>query len=244
MTTEKEPWRPTCKRFVAFLDILGFKDRVFRDNLKTIRKDLLSFRKIIDEIEQFPKNIKTDPDNPFLITGKVIPVIFSDSILLVSSNDTGISFFYTAFRTQQIIERAISLGLPIKGAIAFGDQTAYTTKSLYFGKPLIDAFELQGEILLYTAALHHTAEQRIKELNSPDISSFISPLFIKYKTPLKQGTVNHYLLKINESDKLISQLHEFYNTLSGSKRCYPDNTLSFLNSIKNIEIQKDKSTAP
>jgi hypothetical protein len=227
---------PTCDRFVVFLDILGFTDRVFRDEHEKILKDLLSVKQPINEMQilsnMFSKDRVKSPED---ISIQIQPITFSDSIILFSGDDSAISLITTALWTQYIVENAISLSIPIKGAIAFGHLTADTKNSLYFGKPLIYAYELQDEILAYSVVLHHTAEQRFEELSKHPIKGLnvvsLNDFFVKYKIPLKKGAVNHYLLRPSEPDQLKESLIGLYNIVSGYKRCYVDNTLIFLDSI-------------
>jgi hypothetical protein len=236
MTTQEKRWEPTCDRFVAFLDILGFKDRIFRDTHENILNDFRLFINTVEHIEEHSPILLTNwKDSPYYNHAKIKPVTFSDSILLVTGDDSAISLIRLAIRTQQIVEKAISMRIPIKGAISFGNQTADVTNSLYFGKPLIYAYEIQDEILLYSVVLHHTTEQRIKQLSEYPINGLnelsLNSYFIKYKTPLKYGIVNHYLLKPSNPEDLVQQIKAFYSIVSGSKRCYVDNTLSFLDFI-------------
>lgn len=224
----QQDWDPTCNRFIAFLDILGFKDRVFRDEFESIYNDLLSFRELLNHIEEMSGMIAADRiTSPPVKRARPKTVNFSDSFFLVSGNDSALSLTLIAILTQEIVEKAISLGIPIKGAIAYGEQTADISNSIYFGKPLINAYELQDQILLYSVVLHDSAAQRFRQLNDPELDNF----FIKYNAPFKIGTVSHYLLKAHANDQLIEQVKAFYNTVPVSKKCYIDNTLHFLEFI-------------
>lgn len=51
MEKKKGGWKTTCERFVAYLDIMGFKDRVYRESHEDVRKMLESLRSAIDVIE-------------------------------------------------------------------------------------------------------------------------------------------------------------------------------------------------
>jgi hypothetical protein len=50
--------------------------------------------------------------------------------------------------------------IPLKGAIAFGNFSANWDQSVFFGKPLIDAFELHNDLDMYCAILHSSAEKK------------------------------------------------------------------------------------
>ncbi|MBM3157368.1 MAG: hypothetical protein FJ004_08815 [Chloroflexi bacterium] len=118
----------------------------------------------------------------------------------------------------------------MKGAIAYGEQTADFDTSLHFGRPLVDAYKLQNELLLYTVVLHHTMEQYLIEkaimqkLEGNDI--------FKYPTPLKEGKITHYVVDwspfVDANDDLKSALSQLYGSVSGSPRRYVDNTIEFV----------------
>jgi hypothetical protein len=55
MASKRAPWVETRDRFVAFLDVMGFKDRVYRDSHESIYDALLSFSKPLGKIEEFAK---------------------------------------------------------------------------------------------------------------------------------------------------------------------------------------------
>ena len=90
-------------------------------------------------------------------------VFFSDSILLISSDDSADSATQLIYHVANMLRNALIAGIPLKGAIAHGEQTADFDKSLHFGQPLIDAHKLQDELYLYGVVLHHSAEQHIKD---------------------------------------------------------------------------------
>ena len=116
MKINPKHWKPTCNRFVAFLDILGFKDRVFREKHQDVLNNLLDFRKTLQEIDNTSKG-----DIPATIKSFTVkPAMFSDSIILFSSDSSLMSARILIVQTQSLIEKAISIGIPIKGAIAFG----------------------------------------------------------------------------------------------------------------------------
>lgn len=232
MEKNKYKWDPTCGRFVAFLDIMGFKDRVFRNSHKKVLAEMELFHSdVIKVIEEDAKLVSKKPKGVWFLFGdtRIQPVLFSDSILLISSDGSGESAANMLFTVKELLRRSLEKEIPIKGAIAYGKQTADFDKSLYFGRPLIDAYELQNELQIYGVALHHTTEKRlaiVKTLIKHEENGDIC----KYQAPLKNGTVNHYMLDWlgdrakNTVETLLSKL---YLTVSGSPRIYVDNTLCF-----------------
>jgi hypothetical protein len=241
MVVEKDDWNPTCNRFVAFLDIMGFKNLVQNSNHNTIYKILDPFS---NEIMLFNVLGKTLYNNQSLVN--VRPVLFSDSILIVSKNDNSKSANHIMASATFILYSALSKKIPIKGAIAYGKQTAFFSKSMFFGKPLIDAFELQNELDLYGIVLHDSAEKRLNDLNEINVQKKVGHI-VWYSTPMKSGNINHYLVNwakpelvktMKETKDPIELVQNLYNNVSGKPRKYVDNTLDFLKWIKEKKANK------
>jgi hypothetical protein len=228
-------WVDTRDRFVAFLDIMGFKERVNRDSHDTIYKDLLSFFEPVEDIEKFAQ-FRIGIGNVAFSGFEPAPspvsraVAFSDSIIIFSGDNTIMSLFILLDQVQKVLDHAMSRNIPLKGAIAFGHQTADFIHSIFFGKPLIDAYELQDQILIYSVVLHHTVEQRMIDLGcNPDGYNIY---YTQFNTPIKKGVVNHYLLRWNDNEDIATDLKNLQRIVSGKERCYVDNTLHYFNWLK------------
>lgn len=127
-------------------------------------------------------------------------------------------------------------GIPHKGALAFGKMTQDYNKSIFFGQPLIDAYLLQEELMMYGIIIHSSAEFEIEKLQiSKELFLF------NYQCPFK-GRSSHYLTippifadegSIEEKyreyqEKLVQGIKEFRNGTSEHPRKYLDNTEAFL----------------
>lgn len=233
-------WEPTAKRFVAFLDIMGFKDMVFRNSHELVLKTLESFKtEGIDVIDTFAKMQSSvdKKDQPFkdafkpLFGDSIIKTVsFSDSILVISNDDSYYSAYQLVWLITILLGNALITGVPIKGSIAHGEQTADFEKSIHFGKPLIDAYELQNQLHLYGVVLHHTAEQQFNSVGA--MKKLENDSIHKYKTPMKQGEINHYLVTnypdLKSETNLEAKYSKLYSTVSGHTRLYVDHTIEFL----------------
>jgi hypothetical protein len=236
--------------YVAFLDIMGFKDRLLKDGHEKVGELLnmfhdkeLSFIKKLTEGIYLKEQTKTR-NNRFKI--KVGLVSFSDSIILFSHDDRYTSARDVFLATKLIIYQALRNGIPINGAIAHGLMTVDNTRSLYFGQPLIDAVELQKELLLYSVVLHHTVEKHLRETSiSSDLDLALNSDSFSYPVPLKCGITKHNLLDmflgIRKDDSFIGSVAELYNDVSGKSRQYIDNTIDFLYWLKS-ERSKTKES--
>lgn len=231
-TQQKDQWITTTERFVAFFDIMGFKDRLIRFGHERIGKDFELITNLRSFIELGKINTDAPGANSIIDSFKQNPVrtaVFSDSILFVSSGISDDSFksftYYCAIFTQICFKH----GIPLKGGIAAGELTADPKKSVYYGTPLIDAYELEESLEFYGVAMHHSAE---KVLSKHEIEGWLRlDGIIEKAVPVKgSGKIKHLILNpFQKSTKDIDPkkvLSEFYDQCSGSVRRYVDNTAS------------------
>ena len=209
-------WITTTKRFVAYLDIMGFKDIVARNTHQSIYKRLCSLASTVYESKY----------------NNVYASIFSDSIVVFSRNQSRKSWCEFIKVVSVIVNHSFLDGFGIKGAIAFGTITIDTEKQLFFGQPLIDAYLLEEDLCYFGVILHHTAEKQVC------LRTCEKPM-IELPTKLKSGVVTHINLAWPAFYKEISKAHakplelmnKFKTTMSGSPRRYLDNTIEFINRI-------------
>ena len=218
----------TADRFVAFLDIMGFKDRVARTNHAQLLEQLTNFNR---EITSYIGKYKNS---------EIQLAQFSDSIVLFSNDTTSISLQTLAEVTRGIMQTAINLQIPMKGAIAQGKITCDIPKQLFFGQALIDAYLLEENINYYGILVHHTAEKSVLTLIDN------KKIFKDIKAPLKSGKISHFELSwyINDDNKDIdlkkisSALKVIRQTVTDSPRKYIDNTLDVINEYYQNEKHK------
>lgn len=205
----------TKDRFVAFLDIMGFKDRVARNAHEDVLKELEIFQSNISQYVSYHR----DAD--------IQIALFSDSILIYSQDNTLSSLLALADITSHIMMYAIQQEkpIPLKGAIAAGRMTCNQIKQLYFGQALIDAYLLEENVKYYGVLVHHSAEKYLKNNNFSE--------FRDIKAPLKSGEISHYELRWydtvispnNEEQKRVQDcLANLRLTVSDEPRKYIDNT--------------------
>lgn len=219
-------WNETCERYVAFIDIMGFKDMTYRRThesiLGTLQSVIDALKPMVHDAQQKLAGVR--PGNfPEAI---IRPVTFSDSILLVTNEDSLQSADFIVQSSRYVVSRALSLGIAVKGAIAHGKQTADFEQSLHFGRPLIDAYELQQDSILYAIVLHHSTEIRIRQLSNKDPQIHFADGLCRYETPFRSCTASHLLVRYDaKSSEAIPRL---YDIVSGPLRRYADNTTAFV----------------
>lgn len=220
-----EEWKISDNRFVAFLDIMGFKDLVARNSHEHVYELMGSLSKFKKGTQFFFKT------NEGTFSTKLFTASFSDSIIVFSKDDTPDSLEMTILAAMYITAQAASLSIPIKGAMAHGMISVNQQEQIYFGQPLIDAYLLQEEVQYYGIVNHNSIDKYLYNLeleyDFPDITSI--------KTPLKSGQIQHTNLnwfnRIDPDDKSTpldkkfdSILAQWKTKCSGAPRKYIDNT--------------------
>ncbi len=226
------PHDVTKNRFVAFLDILGFKDIVNSEKHIAIYKKLSN---IIDIIERQIKLFENKSDWKHI---KLHYKIFSDSIILITEEGTEEALYLLIFVIRSVIGNSLSKKIPIKGAIAFGEMSIDINKSIFFGKPLINSYLLQEDLKYYGVVMHHTIDNFLYRIRNDQEFDYNELLFYT-KTPFNKEKINYNNVnwyKRFEQSIIKSEddfrLNDFYNTVSGSARIYVDNTLEMANIMK------------
>lgn len=137
-------------KYVAFLDVLGFKELVSRRRVDTLETYFTTISETLTVIRNDKKNIKS--------------LLVSDSIILVSPDTT--EDFKTLLRAIQTIQARLSLkNIWIRGAISFGEIYYNEISNIIVGKGLINSYLLEREakyprVIVDTAIIPKIAENR------------------------------------------------------------------------------------
>jgi hypothetical protein len=204
----------TASRFVVFLDIMGFKDKVaHKDHGKMLEK-LMSFQGKIASFVAQEGNLNIQLAQ------------FSDSIVLFSA-DTKIASLHALARiTTNVMIAALGFNFPLKGAIAKGKVTCDLQKQLFFGQALIDAYLLQEDVKSYSVLVHHTAEVDVKTRNQfREVHAYLKTGRIIHRELYWYGGTDNNEERVEQTKKELQRLRE---TVSNSPRVYIDNTLSMI----------------
>ena len=228
--TEKKRWTPNKRRFVCFLDIMGFKDYIARNK----HQDIYKMMSTISDSKQFYNETAEalfDKNILFVTT-------FSDSVIIFSKDNSQDSLNAITYVSASILADGAKNKIPMKGAMAEGLLTVDKAKSIFFGQPLIDAYLLQeNEVFYYGVVCHNSMETFIEDFKSESL--WVQTLYEEIKTPLKSGVIRHfnlnwfYFLGYGPDDpKIIKSMTENFNKIikdfkskvSGKPRKYIDNT--------------------
>lgn len=241
----KTNWKTTDNRFVAFLDLLGFKDKVMRKSHDEIYNEL---SKISSYKKKLEESIKAEIITRNFNDIDIYIVSFSDSIVLFSKNDSLDNFKFFTIALKSLFSKAIKNKIALKGGIAHGTISVNKSEQIYFGQPIIDAYLIEEDVNYLGIVCHNSIDIFLNENTS---SELIRNSYKFIETPLKSGHINHYNLDFyhyliekekrdledNEKIMLIKKTYnDFYTTVSGSPRRYIDNSLNLLNKMNHENL--------
>ena len=227
-------WKVKTKRYVAFLDILGFKEFVMRHSIHEVYSRLKKLNALR------PDNDEADYDSE--LEKRIMFTIMSDSIFIFSKDDTFSNLRYFLTYVKRVMRMAIRKEIPLKGAIAYGTIAVDDEQNLFCGQPIIDAYQLEEDLQYMGVVFHHTSEDilfRFKDTQTERISEWIKGV----STPFKYGQRIHLNLDYriagtehyNLSEKVKNQ--RFYS--SGDARKYVDNTLEMFRIFETHDNKKE-----
>ena len=188
----------TKNRFFAALDIMGFKKIVENKNAEDI---WMIFHSIVEQIKEYLDKEKTGIS--------VHAKIFSDSIFLVSDDDSEGGFSSILIASAHFQNLLFEQGYATNGAISFGEVTFDDKNDILFGKPVNDAHLLQERLFFYGIVLHETAVIQQKTILKEKIPSYCKEfpdLIIESRIPIKnegKSIYENYSI-INCCEKLVA----------------------------------------
>lgn len=237
----KTNWKSTDNRFVAFLDILGFKDLVMRkshEEIYAILNEISKTKKLVENA------INLDKVSEVFIDADVYVVTFSDSIIIFSKNDSLENFKYFLFATRWLFTGAFNKQIPIKGGMAYGEVSLNKKEQIYFGQPIIDAYLMEEDVNYMGIVAHNSIDSYISGIKDSKLLKSLNGILFEEKTPLKCGNLTHTnlnwfkIIKIKDQkpDKndIKFKINLFKKSTSGSARKYIDNTISLFEKIEDL----------
>lgn len=227
-------WQPTTSRYVVYIDIMGFKDLVTRNQHHKIYEMMKSITESMDVTQQVFGKTSKNSNNLLMMT-------YSDSIIIYSEDGSIESQKNIIDGTANLLDFIIEDEIPFRGAIAFGNMTLDIENSIFFGQPLIDAYLLSEELAFYGIAVHATAEYKKGFSSNSSICT--------YPCIFKNGVANHLTIApmsfaIEDSPEIALKNLSYSVTKlginsSGSIRKYIDNTLKYLDHLKNHYVNNN-----
>ncbi|MFZ1806180.1 MAG: hypothetical protein WAU36_03105 [Cyclobacteriaceae bacterium] len=225
-----DEWSIASEKFVAFFDVMGFKDFVYTHPHSEVEERILSLSNFIEVVNSdLPSPIGGLPSlNHYLKS-----ILVSDSIILCSKGDTEKDFLCIVAAAGALLSGCIEYDIPIKGAISHGMFTCNSVKSIYVGKPLINASMIEESLEFYGCVIDHCVERKIETLG---IEKFYNQL-PALKVPTKDGQIRYHTFRISTQIQSETTLKRFYKTVSGRPRRYIDNSIYVYNEIEKVDSQ-------
>ena len=234
-------WESTAERYVCFLDIMGFKDMVSRNPYQAVLQKMEVFIKAVKKWENAGNQVKNDVELAKLFSNCEVRIAtFSDSILLISNGNDVRDLTHLILVLKLLISDCFRIPIPIKGAMSKGMLTADFEKSLFFGKPLIQAYELQEELNYYGVVLDRYVERDI-ENETNRISEKFDKLTMRLKTPMKSGRISAVNISLYDNSLEDAHLNELYYTVDGKPRLYVDNTIEIVKEMTSMRKSEQKN---
>jgi hypothetical protein len=223
----------TTERYIAYFDIMGFTDMVYRHDhsyvseiMNKVSNSVNYIKEMEEHIFQKAKQKKKSRIATDISKGIVQPVMFSDSVLFISRSNSIFDARKIIYVSALFLTEMFKFKIPIKGSLSYGVFTADFENSKFFGRPLVDAYHLACDTYFYGALLHHSFEKHVSENDIP----YPEMILRRKQVPMKAGNISHSFIVfdfLNENDTPTSDLiPNFYSTVSGNVRKYVDNTLS------------------
>jgi hypothetical protein len=192
LTMTEQPHIPL--RTVAFLDILGFRAKLYETPLLSLansyeRRILESqfINRPFDSKGKAPTLFKDHPNNvPWCAQ-----YVFSDSIILVSHDEDIMSCMKLIVYAWRLSQNFIAFGMPLRGGIAYGELYANPNLNVFLGKALAKAYELERCQNWIGAAIDTSVMERfptVFETIDKDDYPILNDLLFEYLVPFKDGT--------------------------------------------------------
>lgn len=224
---DNSDWKIKTNRYVAFMDVLGFKDYVLRHSIDEVYERLQTLNGF--RPEEGERDYDSDEEKRIKVS------IFSDSIFIFSRDDGFVTLRHFLSYVKRVMRMALRSEIPLKGAIACGDIVVDEERNLFCGQPIIDAYLLEEDLQYMGVVFHHTFEEAYNDLSDTQYKRICD--WIKEElTPFKYGKRTHLNLDYRISGSKVNNLKEdvknqrFYS--SGDARKYVDNTLTMLESFE------------
>lgn len=129
--------RKGCKRWVSYFDILGFGKKCNNSPAMEVFAQLAKCRKALEQ--RFKKQRKAD-------WSKFEFVHFSDSFVIYNQSDNSEQDRPTFGGIEQVshffVQELILGGIPVRGAMSWGDFYADKERNIFFGKALVEAHDV------------------------------------------------------------------------------------------------------
>ena len=188
--------------YLAFLDILGFKDIIENNSIDDVY-NLYSFFLGFD-IQELTRSFSTGG-----VDGILNYLFLSDSIIIYTPDDSHLSFVSITLITEYILKTSLKSGFPLRGVIANGNLKKIIKQGVSFnanvllGNSIVEAYKIEKQFDWSGCVISPNLIDYIYTSNNNKAIDFLScPLFELYNVPKKSGVHKQYHVINWASNKL------------------------------------------
>lgn len=227
-------------RAVAFIDVLGFKQKIGEQSAAELGKKYK--RAIRYALEKYSVNADFSKEPAFFpgMSGDdeyCISYVFSDSIILASFDDTEENCLKLLVFTYKLARTMMAQGFLVRGGVSYGDMFIDLEDSVFVGAALTQAYELEMIQEWAGITIHDNVSNAFPNIfnDTHEFAGYLNCLFVKYPVPMKRGEVKE-LYTINWRWNLVVQ--KGTASLLGAPKEWGaktkiDNTLEYAKFIRN-----------
>lgn len=222
------------ERFVAMLDIMGFKKMVES--------------KSSDEIYDLFCKVDTNKIITENNMGPIWTMIFSDTIIIVTKSIEKADLFAITVASIMYQRLFFDSGYALNGGISMGKVRVDKDKNILFGKPIIDAHILQEKLYYYGIAFAHEMNKYLDEAPLNKMIPGVERPITKQKIPIKSGNNTQWeeLYHLNIIDLWGISSIKYLFTLTDpikniqqrldniGKNCTTERAMQYLNNTKTV----------
>ena len=180
--------------FVAFFDILGYRNFLKRNKPEIAAEKITEFLKKLKAFQSetylslFEKEFQSEAKP---IVEKIVYLVISDSILLTLEADKSVegdykfSQFLFLVYCARLSKDLFIYGLPVRGAIEYGEYVLVENQTLV-GTPIVDAYQSATDLDLSACQVSNSVEDLVASLENV--------VYLKYNTPLTTGEEKELVL--------------------------------------------------
>ena len=177
-------------RTVGFLDILGFKSRLEEDGIVEVARayeEAVKMAKNLNRMFQAGQDTSPSVRSIDLSIERCKMTIFSDSIILVSSDDSADSCLSLLMMARNLFVMMLAAGFPLRGGITAGELHYNEVESIVLGPALTKAYLLESSQewcgISIDNSVWHCYPRAVVGVDNP----LLRPMFPNYNVPLKGG---------------------------------------------------------
>lgn len=202
------------KSFVAFFDILGFKDLVSNNSHEELL-EIYDFA-LYDTLKSMIPILKTVYGIiPQLGTKEIDTLeiyIISDSVIIILKDISTKGFLYLLAVSRIVLSSAMGGGIPLRGGISVDEVSVLKNEygTTILGKGLTKAYEIENKQSWSGAIVSEECFEYLKEPESKDLAERLinaegAILIRKYNVPSKDGEKEEYVVEWTRYDLIKSE---------------------------------------